>query len=134
MLIRRTRRRGTVLVESAVVYVVLIVLVFGILVLGMTVFRYQQVAHAAREGARWASVHGSEYGKLPGKTAATEQDVYDDAIAAQTYGMNTPDLTYSVTWPNGNSPKRYVIVTDAVTGLPTVVPRANTVEVTVTYS
>ena len=81
---RRQRRPGAVLVESAMIYPILLVLVFAIVTLGVGVFRYQQVAHAAREGARWAAVHGAMYAQESGKPAATPADVYAHAIAPQT--------------------------------------------------
>ena len=43
------------------VYPVTILLLLGTVVLGLGVFRYQQVQCLAREGARYASVHGPQY-------------------------------------------------------------------------
>lgn len=56
MKLNRHARRGTVLVESAVVYPVVFLIVVSIILLGTAVFRFQQVAHIAREASRWASV------------------------------------------------------------------------------
>src|SRR5262249_44575257 len=104
MLLRRTRRPGTVVVESAVVYPVLFILLLGIVLVGMTIFRYQQCAHAAREGSRWASVHGNVYASEQNTTAATEQDVIDNAVTPQFAGMASgTEMTCTVSWPNGKS-------------------------------
>ncbi len=40
----------------------------------MGIYRYQQVASLAREGARYASVHGSQYAADTGNAAATASD------------------------------------------------------------
>ena len=110
MLRRQTARPGTVLVEAAFIYPVLFLLVLAVILLGLGVFRYQQVAHVAREASRWASVHGEAYEKdplngTPGKRAATPQDVYDNAIAPFAAGMQTAGTTtYSVTQDTSASP------------------------------
>jgi hypothetical protein len=101
----------------------------------MTVFRYQQCAHAAREGARWASVHGSSYSTEQNQPATTQQNVIDNAVTPQFAGMASgTEMTCTVSWPNGQDPTRAVTITDPVTLLPEVVSRSNTVSVTVTYS
>src|SRR5262245_37729382 len=79
--LRSQRRRGAVLVESAVVFPVFMILLLGLIVGGMGIFRYQQVAWLAREGARYASVRGADYKKeVSGATAATAQTIRDNAI------------------------------------------------------
>lgn len=52
----RSRRRGAALVEAAIVLPVFLLLVVGGVVLGLGIFRYQEIAHLARESARWASL------------------------------------------------------------------------------
>ena len=134
MIFRRQRRTGAILVESAMVYPILLVLVFAIVTLGVGVFRYQQVAHAAREGARWAAVHGKKYSDETGQPAATPDDVYTNAIAPHAAGMHPPNLTYSVTWNHNNKQTYSYLGTDPVTGQPKLITQANTVSVTVSYS
>ena len=135
MLLRRTRRPGAVVVESAIIYPVLLILVLGIVLIGLTVFRYQECAHAAREGARWASVHGSAWAAEQNKPATTPQDVIDNAVSPQFAGLASgTGMTCTVSWPNGQAPNRTVTNTDPSTGLSQVVTRSNAVSVTVTYS
>src|SRR2546423_1199946 len=98
MLQRKKARPGTILAESALIYPVLFLLVLAIILLGLSVFRYQQVSHISREAARWASVHGQQYANENNTTAATPQDVYDKAIAPFAAGMQAGGITYSVTW------------------------------------
>ncbi len=140
MLRRKKARPGTVLAEAAFIYPVLFLLVLAIILLGLSVFRYQQVAHISREASRWASVHGEQYAKENNTTAATPQDVYDKAITPFAAGMQTDGITYSITWntdANGNPdkrPTRTVQVVDPATGLTKPVAVSNTVTVTVTYT
>src|SRR5829696_10345263 len=82
--IRRRTRRGITLVESALVYPLVLLIFVGMLVVGMGVYRDEHVAMLASEGARWASVHGWQYEhdlnptNLPNlPQAATEADVRD---------------------------------------------------------
>ena len=133
LLKQRKRRTGATLVETAVIYPVLFVVVFSIIILGIGVARYQQVAHAAREGARWAAVHGDRYSQELGVPAATADDIYRNAILPQAGGMSPPSLSYSVNWDINNKQTYSYLTTDPVTGLPILKTRACTVSVTVTY-
>src|SRR5205807_1052801 len=92
----------------------------------MGIFRYQEVANLAREGARYASVHGYQYAyENTGKTAATPTDIYNNAILPQAVCLDSDKLTYSVTWNQSNAPFRMSADYEH--------PIANTVTVTVTY-
>jgi Flp pilus assembly protein TadG len=130
MMLRRQRRRGTVLVEAALIYPVLFMLVLGIILLGIGVFRYQQVSHIAREASRWASVHGARWAQENGKTAATPEDVYNNAIVPQAAGMGLENLNYSVSWSTSNQQTHAVTVT--ANGQSSVQTVTNFVSVTVT--
>jgi Flp pilus assembly protein TadG len=126
---RRHRRRGAVMVESAIVLPILFMFTIGLIVIGLGVFRYQQVAALAREGARYASVHGTQYARESNNSAATPSDVYNNAILPQAVGLNPGNLSYSVTWDANNSP------TGAnASSNPPGAPLVNTVSVSVTYS
>jgi hypothetical protein len=48
-------------VESAIVLPVTFLLLLGPIIGGLGIFRYQEMAHLARETARFASVHGGLY-------------------------------------------------------------------------
>lgn len=140
MMMNRKVRPGTTLVESALVYPVLIMIILGIMMLGATVFRYQQVAHTSREASRWASVRGTQYAKENNTTAATPVDVYTNGILPYAAGMQPESIQYSVVWntdTSGNpikTPTRLVSVVDTATGLTNLVSVSNTVTVTVTYT
>jgi Flp pilus assembly protein TadG len=82
---RKSRRRGGTVVECAVIYPLTFLLIIGLMVGGFGVFRYQEVASVAREGARWASVHGYQSvqeanGGATNPILTTPADVYNNAI------------------------------------------------------
>jgi Flp pilus assembly protein TadG len=61
LLINHRRRPGAHAIESSLIYWIVMLLVAGVIVLAMGVFRYQEMAHLAREAARFACVHGGQY-------------------------------------------------------------------------
>jgi Flp pilus assembly protein TadG len=101
-------------VECAVVYPLVFLLLFGLVVGALGVFRYQEVASLAREGARYASVRGREYELRTGRPAATADDVFNNAISPRAVILTPSQLSSSVTWNPDNQ-------------------RGSTVTVTVTY-
>ena len=121
----RPRRRGFAAAESVVVLPTLIFLILATVVGGYGIFRYQQIAMLAREGARYASVHGGQYQQETGNAAATPQDVYNNAIVPFATSLDLTQLTYSVTWNTSNMP--YSVSNDYEN------PTGNTVTVTVNY-
>jgi Flp pilus assembly protein TadG len=98
----KCHRRGATLVELALVYNVLFLVLLGIISLGLGVFRYLEVSWLAREGARWASVHGALYAKQTGQSAATASDVYNQAVAPRAVALQPNSLTCGVTWNKGD--------------------------------
>ena len=102
MLASPRRRRGTHVVECAVVFPVTFLLLFGLIIGALGVFRYQEVASLAREGSRYASVHGYQYQLTTGRPAATAADVFNNAIEPRAVILNPSQLSYSVTWNPDN--------------------------------
>ena len=107
----RRARRGAAILEFSLALPVLLVLTLGTVVLALGVSQYQTVAMLAREGARWASVHGAEYQQKTGKPAVTALDVYNNAILPRAASLNPSDITYRVTWAPDNQPGSTVTVT-----------------------
>jgi len=133
---RRYRRRGAVAVEAAVVYPVLFLLLLGVIVGGMGVFRYELVACMACEGSRYAAVRGGDWQRESGQPAPTATQITSDVIVPMAVSMDPANLTVRVECVNG--------VTGAVTDWdasdksPTSLnaagdPVANRVRVTVSY-
>src|SRR5262245_27660161 len=106
-MIRRHRpcpRRAATVVESAFVLPLTFFLCLGLIVGGMGVFRYQEVATLAREGARYASTHGAQYRKDANLSTGTSQDwkdeIYNNAIKPQMIALVASRLSYDITWPD----------------------------------
>jgi len=86
------------MVEAAVVYPVTIMLIMGTVIVGLGVFRYQQLQSLAREGARYASVRGPDYvASQSGNTEASTSTVltYVQSLAVGLSGLNCTEVTYS---------------------------------------
>ena len=97
---RSRKRRGLLMVEASIVYSVALMLTLGTIVLGLGIFRNSQLASLARNGARWASVHGSTYQSEKSASAPTSTDVIN-AITPQMVCMNTSSLSCTLTMTNG---------------------------------
>ena len=84
---------GSGLVEFAIAAIFLFSIVFFTIEFGQAVWRYNTIASLAKDGARWASVHGSESASVA------------DSAAVQTYvNTRSPNIAVVVrtTWPDGN--------------------------------
>jgi Flp pilus assembly protein TadG len=127
MRFRHKPRPAATMLEFALVASLTFVIILGLLIGGLGVFRYQQVAHLARDASRWASVHGTQYATDTQNSAATPTDVYNQVIVPKATGLDLTHLTYPVMWNTSNSPYQ----TATVNGQQVKV--ANTVTVTITY-
>ena len=96
---RTERTRGTTALECAVVYPVAVLLLLGTIVVGVGIFDFQQLQFLAREGSRYASVHGPTYAAENGEPMASTSTVLAD-IQEMTVGLDGLDctaVTYSAT-------------------------------------
>lgn len=95
---RRSRRKGAAIIECAVVYPVAMLMIMGVVIAGFGVFRHEQLASLAREGARWASVQGAQYQEEQEKPAPTSQDL-KAYLLSKAVGLDpnalSCDLSYS---------------------------------------
>jgi Flp pilus assembly protein TadG len=130
-------RRGALAVEGAVVYSVLFLLLFGLIFGGVGVCRYQQVACLAREAARYAAVHGSDWQKEANSTPCQTQDLLQQAVLPYAAGIDPAALQLQVQWINaGNgTASDWDTVSHQVTSTgPYGDPVSNHVRVTVSYT
>ena len=112
---RRATRRGSTLVESAVVATVFMMLLAGIMEFGRLGFAYNSVSFAAQRAARFASVRGASSGH-----AAVAADVES---AAKGYApLNGAQLTVATTWLPNNQPGSTVQVKVTYTFASVLVP------------
>lgn len=124
-----TRRPGTTIVECAIVYPLVFLLVLGLLVGGLGIFRYQEVAYLAREAARHACVRGAEYqmevvARDPSARAVTAEGIRD-YVRGRCKLLNPNDVQVTVTWQDQNS--AYSVASSSGQA------RVSTVTVTVSY-
>ena len=129
-------RRGALAVEGAIVFSVWFVVMLALIVGGIGVFRYQQVACLAREGSRWASVHGSDWQAEQGVSASSQNDVLQQAVLPLAVGMDPSAISIEVQFIDRVAGK--VSAWDTVSHPPVGVDGANNnvtnrVRVTVTY-
>jgi Flp pilus assembly protein TadG len=95
---RSRSRRGSTLVESAVVAAVFLLLLAGIMEFGRLGFAYNAVSFAAQRAARYAAVRGSGSGH-----AASAADV-QAAAKAYTAALDNTKVTVTTTWTPDNHP------------------------------
>ena len=99
----RTLCSGTHVVECAIVYPVLFFFLLATLTGGMGISYYQQVAHLAREAARFASAHAGQYAKenaaaISAGTLPTVNQSYivNNIVLPQAFMLNTANLTVQI--------------------------------------
>ncbi len=138
----RRPRRGASLVEFAIIASTTFFLIFGLLVGALGIFRYQEVSHLAREGARYASTHGGRYSEdgMPTTTGVPAVNSSSDLLSylqGQTALLDSSKLNVDVSWtaPSTVTPKNYPTYMDTNPNLipPGQVVDQNYVIVTVSY-
>jgi len=135
-------RQGVSTVEFAVVSAVTLFLILAVVIGGMGMFRYQEVAHLAREGARYASTHGGKY-LLDGIAAKTGVPAVSSSSDLRTYLLpktsllDPSHLSISVAWsaPSSIVPQNIPswLDTNPLLVPPGQIVYRNYVTVTVTY-
>jgi Flp pilus assembly protein TadG len=134
---KQTRRRSAAAaVEAAVSLPVLFFLLLALVIGGMVVFRYQQVACQAREAARWACVRGGDYQKDTDQLSPTQQQILEQAVLPLAVGMDPAALSCHVQWIDQGS-NTVQDWDSAPKDVKSVTPKgeyvSNTVRVTITY-
>jgi Flp pilus assembly protein TadG len=99
---RYSKERGQVLAETAVAMLAFAMFLFGVMQFGFLLYSYDTICNAAREGARYAMVHGSK-SSSPATTTSVQSVVQGQAI-----GLGT--VTVSTTWTPNNHPGSVVQV------------------------
>src|SRR5947208_16945864 len=89
-------QRGSAIVEFTLVALMFFTLVLGLVEFGRALFAYSTIASAAREGVRYATVHGSE-----SKQPATAEDI---SSYVRTKAVGLHDVVVAVTWLPANTP------------------------------
>lgn len=102
---RKHRQRGAAILEFGLAFLAFFVVLYGIMEFGRIVASYNILSGAAREGVRYAVVHGSASGSV-----ATASDI-QDVVRRWAIGMDTSAVAVTTTWTPGNAPGSQVKVT-----------------------
>jgi Flp pilus assembly protein TadG len=110
--------RGSSLIEFALISFMFVIVLTGVVEMGRMVLVYTTIANAAREGARYAIVHGADQtasASGPGDpcTCPDVKTVVKNFASAGL--LNTSALTITVSYPNGNTAGSAVTVKVAYT-------------------
>lgn len=128
MRIRMRPRRGITIVESAVVYPTVLLLLIGLVVGAAGIMRFQEVASLARRAARYAATHGWQYAKDTGNTAPSATDIFNTVVAPNAVGFDKSQLSCTVSYGAGKNWDYQVRLVNGSN-----VYTLNTVSVTVSY-
>jgi len=96
-------RRAASVVEAAIVLPIVFVLILGLIIGAFGIYRYQEVAHLAREGARYASTHGGLYTRegtatSSGVSAISANSDIQTYLSSKAIILDSNNLSMSVTW------------------------------------
>jgi Flp pilus assembly protein TadG len=136
MIARRQTRLGASLVEFALVALLTILLLIGVVVGGIGIYRYNMVATLAREGSRYASVHGTQYANDTGGTTVSSSSAILSYLQTtfannnwQSIGLDGTKITCSAAWSSqpAGAVYRMQIVNNQIVSI------NNTVTVTINY-
>lgn len=95
----RSTRRGAVIVEFALTFMLFFVIVLALMDMGRCIWTYTTLSHAARQTARFAQISGT----ITGTTTLTKLKEVADRWA---HGLNPADLTLTAVWnPEDATPK-----------------------------
>jgi len=99
--ISRSNRRddGAAAVEFALVSVILVTLLIGTIQFGFTFWEYIQVAHAAREGVRWAALGAPGQVTPRAQAAAPGLDSGALVVSAPEYSFGSYSVSVTVSYP-----------------------------------
>ena len=67
-------------------------------------FRYNQIAALAHEGARWAAVHGKKFERTQHASPVTQADLFANVIAPRAAALDMNRLTCELDWDENSAP------------------------------
>jgi hypothetical protein len=110
---RRSKSRGQGLVEFALVLPVFMAILIGMVDMGRAIWANNSAANAAREAARFASVHGGSCEDLTGAVCSSTNYCPVGPIAA---GAATPSASTSCPYPSPSKQSIYDTATGYLVG------------------
>jgi len=132
----RHSERGQALVEIGFCSVLMLTFVFGAIELSLTCYSYHVVSALAREGARYAMVHGTGFcdGVTPSGCTATTPSIIQTYVRGLGLGMNPSAMTVTSTCGTNPTPPTVPTLTACVaTGTTPNYVQGNLVRVVVSY-
>lgn len=103
---RANGERGAEMVEFALSFLLFLILVVAVFEGGRLVWTYETLAHAARQGARAAIVHGE-------RNPWGNDDPIRDAVHAQAVGLPSGDVTVNTVWSDANKKGGSIVTVSA---------------------
>lgn len=106
---------GQAITEFALVLPIFLMTIFGTIDLARAVWEENELAFAAREGTRFAIVHGAYSDSPAGPGSATysapDQDTAVTAAVLR-YTIGIPNVTVQATWPDGGNDRNSRVAVD----------------------
>ncbi|MBI3521787.1 MAG: pilus assembly protein [Chloroflexi bacterium] len=102
--------RGQSLVELALILPVLMLIVTGLFDVARAVWQENTLAYAAREGTRYAIVHGSAAASPVGPTNTSDPTI---AAIVRAAAIGVPNITITTSWPDLNNDRNSRVSVDA---------------------
>ena len=96
----KKNQKGATMVECSILLFLFLLLLYAFIDIGRGVWVYNTLAHASREGARYAIVHGSESNN-PADPSTIEAIVKDKAPLQ--------GIIVTTTWPSGDNNQGSVV-------------------------
>ena len=109
---RKHSERGAAIIEFGLAFLLFFTVVYAIMEFGRLVSSYNILAGAAREGARYAMVHGSASGN-----SASAADI-QDVVRHWSIGLDHNLVLVTTTWTPGHGPGSRVKVQAQYTAVP----------------
>ena len=95
----RREQSGQALIEFALILPLLLLIITGLFDVARATWQENTLAYAAREGTRYAIVHGSASGDGTVVFSGNDQPVIDVVRAA---AVGVPNVSVTVVWPDAN--------------------------------
>jgi hypothetical protein len=86
-----------------VVAPVTFLMVLGIVICGLGIFRMHQIEHLSEAAARWAALHGPRYQKRTSTAEPTSQDVLEKVILPRAVSLRRSAVACDVQWSEDKS-------------------------------
>lgn len=101
---------GQSLVEFALMLPLLLLIITGLFDVARAVFQQNTLAYAAREGSRYAIVHGSAGTPALGPTDPAEPNI---TTVVRNAAVGVANVTVTTSWPDTKNDRGYRVVVDA---------------------